>query len=53
MNETENAKNWKVKIDFVGRLLEDKDTPTPLKEVLAEWLQDRAKEILPNRNTGK
>jgi len=50
MNKSEDAKLFQLKVNFVGRLLEDKDTQPVLKEIVGEWLQDRAKEILPNKN---
>ena len=52
-SDSDFAKYWQTQLDFVQLALEDKDVPENVKEILGEWLQDRAKEILPNDNKNK
>jgi|TARA_Y100000593_G_scaffold34837_1_gene68347 hypothetical protein len=47
MTDQEFAKYWSGQLDFVQQSLSDKDVPENVKEILGEWLMDRAKEILP------
>ena len=49
-SDSDFAKYWQTQLDFVQLALEDKDVLENVKEILGEWLQDRAKEILPNDN---
>ena len=52
-SDSDFAKYWQTQLNFVQLALEDKGVPENVKEILGEWLQDRAKEILPNDNKNK
>tara|TARA_R100001594_G_scaffold20813_1_gene40297 strand:- start:246 stop:446 length:201 start_codon:yes stop_codon:yes gene_type:complete len=47
MTDQEFAKYWSGQLDFVQQSLTDEEIPENVKEILGEWLMDRAKEILP------
>ena len=47
MTDQEFAKYWSKQLDFVQQSLTDEEIPENVKEILGEWLMDRAKEILP------
>ena len=47
MTDQEFAKYWSGQLDFVQQSLSDEEIPENVKEILGEWLMDRAKEILP------
>ena len=47
MTDQEFAKYWSNQLDFVQQSLSDDTVPENVKEILGEWLMDRAKEILP------
>tara|TARA_R110002051_G_scaffold218746_1_gene282552 strand:+ start:343 stop:504 length:162 start_codon:yes stop_codon:yes gene_type:complete len=47
-SDLELAKYWQSQLEFVELALHDEAVPENVKEIFSDWLQDRAKEILPN-----
>ena len=50
MSDKEFAKQWKLQLDFVEESLKDKAVPDTVKSILTEWLADRGKELIDDKD---